>query len=79
VQPEPYGQSQFTLWPGYTVEHGTRALFVTIGKAQLPQRMKDDFNHSQLVDDFWSEHRGPSNHSFPYLFPSERLIHGSHG
>ena len=28
VQPEPYGKSQFTLWPGYTVRHGTRALFV---------------------------------------------------
>jgi 4-amino-4-deoxy-L-arabinose transferase-like glycosyltransferase len=68
VQPEPYGQSQFTLWPGYTVEHGTRALFVTMGKRQLPQRMKDDFNHSQLVDDFWSEHRGRATTRFRIYF-----------
>jgi 4-amino-4-deoxy-L-arabinose transferase-like glycosyltransferase len=68
VQPEAYGKSQFTLWPGYTVRHGTRALFVTIGKAQLPQRMKDDFTHSQLVDDFWSENRGRATTRFHIYF-----------
>jgi hypothetical protein len=63
VQPEPYRESQFTLWPGYTVRHGTRALFVTVGMGGLPKEMADDFNHSQLVDDFWSEHRGrPTTH-----------------
>jgi len=63
VQPEAYGASQFTLWPGYAVGDGTRALFVAVGKAQLPQEMKDQFKHSQLVDDFWSEHRGrPTTH-----------------
>jgi 4-amino-4-deoxy-L-arabinose transferase-like glycosyltransferase len=63
VQPEPYGKSQFTLWPGYTVKHGTRALFVIVEKMQLPQEMKEQFKHSQLVDDFWSEHRGrPTTH-----------------
>jgi hypothetical protein len=56
---------------------GTPALFVTVGKVQLPQRIKDDFNHSQLIDDFWSEHRGPGDHSFPYLLPHERLISGN--
>ncbi len=63
VQPEPYGESQFTLWPGFTVRHGTRALFVSVGKAGLPQGMKNEFSHSQLIDEFWSEHRGrPTNH-----------------
>lgn len=70
VQPEAYGKSQFTLWPGYTVGHGTRALFVTIGKAQLPQEMKDEFKHSQLVDDFWSEHRGRATTHFHIYFLS---------
>jgi hypothetical protein len=68
VQPEAYGQSQFTLWPGYTVGHGTRALFVTVGKAQLPERVKDDFNHSQLVDDFWSKHCGRATNHFQIYF-----------
>ncbi len=68
VQPEAYGKSQFTLWPGYTVGHGTRALFVTVGTGQLRQKMKDEFNHSHLVDDFWSEHRGrPTTHFRIYL------------
>jgi 4-amino-4-deoxy-L-arabinose transferase-like glycosyltransferase len=63
VQPEAYGESQYTLWPGYTVRYGTRALFVTVGKAGLPQEVKDEFSHSQLVGDFWSEHRGrPTTH-----------------
>jgi hypothetical protein len=64
VQLEPYGKSQFTLWPGYTVKGGTRALFVIVGKSQLPQEMKNEFKHSQLVDDFWSEHRGRATTHF---------------
>jgi 4-amino-4-deoxy-L-arabinose transferase-like glycosyltransferase len=68
VQPEPYGKSQFTLWPGYVVRHETRALFVILGKAQLPQEMKHEFKHSQLVDDFWSEHHGrPTTHFHIYF------------
>jgi hypothetical protein len=68
VQPEAYGESQFTLWPGYAVGHGTRALFVTVGKAQLPQKMKDEFNHSQLIDDFWSKHRDRATTHFRIYF-----------
>jgi hypothetical protein len=64
VQPEPYGASQFTLWPSYTVKHETRALFVIEGKMQLPQEVMDEFQHSQLVDDFWSEHRGRATTHF---------------
>jgi hypothetical protein len=68
VQPEAYGESQFTLWPGYTVRHGTRALFVIVGKGQLPHEIKDQFKHSQLVDDFWSEHHGrPTTHFHIYF------------
>jgi len=26
--------------------------------------MKDDFNHSQLIDDFWSEHRSRATTHF---------------
>ena len=70
VQPEPYGASQFTLWPSYVVKPGTRALFVTVGKAQLPRGMKDEFKHSQLVDDFWSEHRGRATTHFRIYFLS---------
>jgi len=70
VQPEPYGANQFTLWPGYVVKHGTRALFVIVGKAQLPRGMKDEFKHSQLVDDFWSEHRGRATTHFHIYFLS---------
>jgi hypothetical protein len=29
----------------------------------LPQEMKDEFKHSQLVDDFWSKHHHrPTTH-----------------
>jgi 4-amino-4-deoxy-L-arabinose transferase-like glycosyltransferase len=58
VPPAPYGNSQFTLWPGYTVGHGTRALYVTDGHGPLPQQMKDEFTHSELLDDFWSQYQG---------------------
>jgi hypothetical protein len=30
--------------------------------------MKDDFNHLQLVDDFWSEHRGRATTHFRIYF-----------
>jgi hypothetical protein len=68
VQPEAYGQSQFTLWPGYTVRHGARALFVTVGKAGLSQEMNHEFNHSQLLDDFWSKHCGRPTAHFKIYF-----------
>jgi hypothetical protein len=70
VQPEAYGESQFTLWPGYTVTHVTRALFVSVGKAGLPKEVKSDFNHSQLIDDFWSKHRGRATTHFHIYFLS---------
>jgi hypothetical protein len=72
VQPEPYGASQFTLWPGYAVKPGTRALFVIVGKAQLPWEIKNEFKYSQLVDDFWSEHHGRATTHFHIYFLSNR-------
>lgn len=64
VPPAPYGDSQFTLWPGYTVTNGTCALFVTDGKGLLPQKVKDEFSRWKLVDDFWSQYRGRATTHF---------------
>jgi 4-amino-4-deoxy-L-arabinose transferase-like glycosyltransferase len=68
VSTEAYGKNQFTLWPGYTVGHGTRALLVTVGGTPLRQKMKDEFNRSKEVDDFWSEHRGRATTRFRIYF-----------
>lgn len=68
VRPEAYGKSQFTLWPNYTVTHGTTALYVTLGRPKLPAAVMQSFSNSQLIDDFWSEHRGrPTFHFRIYL------------
>lgn len=56
VPPAPYGDSQFTLWPGYEVKAGTHAIYVTDGNSTLPQVVQDEFDHWQLVDDFWSQY-----------------------
>ena len=69
--PAPYGASQFTLWPGYLVDSGTRALYVT-GQTNpekaVPPRLRDEFSSVELVDDFWSQHQGrPMTHFFLYL------------
>jgi 4-amino-4-deoxy-L-arabinose transferase-like glycosyltransferase len=72
LQPAPYGSSQFTLWPGYTVNHGTSAFFVAIGDGTLTDKMTEQFNHSQLVDDFWSEHHGrPTTHFRVYYLVND--------
>jgi 4-amino-4-deoxy-L-arabinose transferase-like glycosyltransferase len=72
VPPAAYGDSQFTLWPGYEVGHGTRALFVSDGKITLPEKMKAEFDHWQLVDDFWSEYRNrPTTHFHIYLLSKD--------
>jgi hypothetical protein len=68
LAPAPYGTSQFTLWPGYEIKPGTRALFVADGQGLLPQKLKDAFDGWQLLDDFWSAHRGrPTTHFRVYL------------
>ena len=69
--PAPYGASQFTLWPHYTTGPGTRALYVT-GQTNpdkaVPQKLREEFNSVELVDDFWSQHHGrPMTHFYIYL------------
>ena len=69
--PEPYGASQFGLWPGYRKQPDTRALYVTSqtnpAKA-VPQTLRDEFNSVELVDDFWAQHHGrPMTHFYIYL------------
>jgi len=70
--PEPYGESQFTLWPGYTVRPDTRALYVTDSTKPPPKALQEEFNQVVLVDDFWSKHRDgrPMTRFFIYLCTS---------
>jgi 4-amino-4-deoxy-L-arabinose transferase-like glycosyltransferase len=57
--PAPYGDSQFTLWPGYQLQPDTRALYVTdSGNDLLPKTLQDEFDKIELVDDFWAQHHG---------------------
>ena len=59
LPPAKYGDSQFTLWPGYEVRPDTRALYVTdSNKDALPKTLQDGFDKIELVDDFWAEHHG---------------------
>jgi 4-amino-4-deoxy-L-arabinose transferase-like glycosyltransferase len=69
--PAPYGASQFTLWPGYTVRSDTRALYVTAqtdpAKA-VPEELRNEFSHAELADDFWAQYHGrPMTHFYIYL------------
>jgi 4-amino-4-deoxy-L-arabinose transferase-like glycosyltransferase len=57
--PEPYGATQFTLWPTYQVMPDTRALFVTTYTNDPPDaQLATQFNQVKLVDDFWTTHLG---------------------
>jgi 4-amino-4-deoxy-L-arabinose transferase-like glycosyltransferase len=59
LPPAPYGDSQFTLWPGYEVATNTRALYVTdSGNDLLPKNLQDGFGKIEVVDDFWAKHHG---------------------
>lgn len=58
VHTQSYGKTQFTLWPGYKVEPGTRALFVTTSMRPPPKVLEGEFTKLELVDDFWSQHHG---------------------
>ena len=58
LPPEPYGASQFTLWPGYNPQPDTRALYVTDSTNLVPKILKQQFNKVELVDDFWFAHHG---------------------
>ena len=56
--PQPYGSSQFTLWPGYEVHSDTRALYVTTSSQTLPPVLLEEFNKVEMVEDFWSQYHG---------------------
>lgn len=56
--PEPYGATQFTLWPGYHIQPDTRALYVTDSRGSPPRILKEQFKNVNLVDAFWSQHHG---------------------
>jgi hypothetical protein len=58
LPPEPYGATQFTLWPGYSVRPDTRALYVTDSMGPVPPALEAQFKQVALVDDFWSHYRG---------------------
>ena len=53
-----YGATQFTLWPGYDLAPGTQALYVTDSTKPLPPKVQDEFQEANLLDEFWSVHRG---------------------
>jgi hypothetical protein len=68
LPPKPYGESQFTLWPGYNVQSDTRALYVTTPRNPPPEPLRHQFSDIQLVDDFWSQHNErPMTHFRIYL------------
>jgi hypothetical protein len=68
VPKEEYGANQFTLWPGFTVAHNTRALFVTDSMNPPPAQLEKDFSKCEIADDFWSMHHGrPMTHFRTYL------------
>ncbi len=56
--PATYGDTQFTLWPGYEIRPGTRALYVTTSNGSPPKILQEEFSQVELVDDFWSQHHG---------------------
>jgi len=67
--PASYGDSQFTLWPGYEVQPETRALYVTTSSdATPPPELLKQFGKVEVVDDFWSQYHGrPMTHFHIYL------------
>jgi hypothetical protein len=72
LPPEPYGSSQFSLWPAFEVRPGTRALYVTddLWPPQVP--LNSRFSRYRLVEDFWSEKHGqPVYHFRTYLLEKD--------
>lgn len=58
MAPEPYGSSQFTLWPGYKVTPGMRALYITWHPQVAPPTLLQQFPKVQLLEDFMTQYRG---------------------
>ena len=55
---DDFGKTQSSLWPGYELTPGTRALYVTDSMKPLPTKLLREFPESKLLDDFWALHRG---------------------
>lgn len=55
---EPYGRTQFTLWPQYTVKPDTRALYVAWGPRDAPPALAAQFTHFKLLDNFMTQEHG---------------------
>jgi len=55
---EAYGKSQFSLWPGYELGTNSRALYVAHSVRPLPKALTNDFPKCELVEDFFSLHKG---------------------
>jgi 4-amino-4-deoxy-L-arabinose transferase-like glycosyltransferase len=70
--PEPYGATQFTLWPEYRVTPDSRALYVTTSTGPPPDGLKDQFKNVILADDFWSQHAGRNVREFQIFFCSSQ-------
>ena len=72
LPPARRGNSQFTLWPGYEVRSGMRALYVVDHQPVLLNQVKEQFNRSRLVDDFWAQFHGRRvEHFFIFLLWNE--------
>jgi hypothetical protein len=72
LPPARYGDTEFTLWPGYTVTNGTRALYVVDQHPWLSDKVKDQFKQSRLVHEFWAKFHGrPIEHFFIFLLWNE--------
>lgn len=72
--PQPYGTTQFTLWPGYENRPATRALYVAeaFEFAWTPPPLLKEFSKVEVVDDFWSQYHGrPMTHFQIYLCTHE--------
>ena len=72
LPPAPYGDTEFTLWPGYEVTNDTRALYVVDARPVLSEKVKCQFRNSRLVSEFWSKFHGrPIDHFFIFLLWNE--------
>ena len=68
MPPEPYGSSQFNLWPPYEIHPTTRALFVTWGTNDITATLQQQFPNIQRITDFGAEHHGREmNRFYVYL------------
>ncbi len=70
--PQPYGTTQFSLWPEYKVTPETRALYVTTSTDSAPSELVAAFSHVERVDDFWSLHDGRKVREFVIYYGSNQ-------